>query len=56
MSYMKKIRILSLVLFSIALSGCGEDIKTVDWWRNHPEEAISKVEECKKSGDVRLAP
>ncbi|HCO3811209.1 TPA: EexN family lipoprotein, partial [Escherichia coli] len=29
-----------------------EDIKTVDWWRNHPEEAISKVEECKKSGDV----
>ena len=48
MSYMKKTRILSLVLFSIALSGCGEDIKTVDWWRNHPEEAISKVEECKK--------
>lgn len=52
MSYMKKTRILSLVLFSIALSGCGEEIKTVDWWRNHPEEAISKVEECKKSGDV----
>lgn len=45
MSYMKKTRILSLVLFSIALSGCGEEIKTVDWWRNHPEEAISKVEE-----------
>ena len=52
MSYMKKTRLLSLVLFSIALSGCGEDIKTVDWWRNHPEEAISKVQECKKSGDV----
>ena len=32
------------------VSGCGlRDIKTVDWWRNHPEEAISKVEECKRS-------
>ncbi|EAW6668727.1 acetyltransferase, partial [Salmonella enterica] len=30
MSYIKKVKILSLVLFSIALSGCGEEIKTVD--------------------------
>ncbi|WP_180326903.1 EexN family lipoprotein [Escherichia coli] len=51
MSYMKKTRILSLVLFSIALSGCGEDIKTVDWWRNHPKEATEKYKECKKSGE-----
>ncbi|HAX2124087.1 TPA: EexN family lipoprotein [Escherichia coli] len=50
MSYMKKTRILSLVLFSIALSGCSEEIKSVDWWGQHLTEAKQKQVECEKSG------
>ncbi|MBN6453891.1 EexN family lipoprotein [Escherichia coli] len=46
---MKKYLLFALPFF---LVGCGEEVKSVDWWRNHPAEASSKVDECKKSGEV----
>lgn len=39
-----------IVTFVFLLSGCGEETKSVDWWRNNPDEAIKKVQECKSSG------
>ncbi len=39
--------VITLVLL---LSGCGEETKSVDWWRNHPEDAMKKADECKASG------
>lgn len=39
-----------LVVVVLLLSGCGEETKSVDWWRNHPEDAMQKADECKKSG------
>jgi hypothetical protein len=32
------------------LAGC-EDVKSVDWWQSHPDEANKKVSECKKASD-----
>ncbi|EAR1644316.1 TPA: EexN family lipoprotein [Citrobacter freundii] len=39
-----------LVVVVLLLSGCGEETKSVDWWRNHPEDAMKQADECKKSG------
>ncbi|EAO8023241.1 acetyltransferase [Salmonella enterica] len=39
-----------LVVVALLLSGCGEETKSVDWWRNHPEDAMKKADECKNSG------
>lgn len=36
--------------FVFLLSGCGEETKSIDWWRNNPTEAIQKIQECKSSG------
>ncbi len=44
---MMKYVVITLVLL---LSGCGEETKSVDWWRNHPEDAMKKADECKASG------
>ena len=47
-------RKLSLILvatgMTFLLAGC-EDVKSVDWWQSHPDEAGKKVSECKQSGD-----
>lgn len=44
---------LRIVMFAslLVLSGCGEDTKSVEWWRNNPDEAIKKAQDCKTSGD-----
>ncbi|UDJ88652.1 EexN family lipoprotein (plasmid) [Erwinia amylovora] len=42
--------ILIVTGFTFLLAGC-EDVKSVDWWQSHPDEADQKVSECKKSGD-----
>lgn len=40
-----------MVLVSLfALSGCGEETKSVDWWGEHSSEAQAKKVECDKSG------
>lgn len=39
-----------LLVLAFLLSGC-EDVKSVDWWKTHPDDAQKKVAECNKSGD-----
>lgn len=39
----------SVLIATLLLAGCS-DTKSVDWWRNHPQEAAKKVNECKQSG------
>ncbi len=44
---MKKV-ILSAVLAAMVLSftGCGEDVKTVEYYKEHPDERDAKISEC----------
>ncbi|EAB3660507.1 acetyltransferase [Salmonella enterica] len=44
---MRKFIILSTFLM---LSGCGEDVKSVDWWGEHIAEAENKKIDCDKTG------
>ncbi|EHH3086471.1 TPA: EexN family lipoprotein [Salmonella enterica] len=46
---MKNIFILSGLISVFLLTGC-EETKSVDWWKDHHEEAIKKEAECKKTG------
>ncbi|ECZ6618590.1 EexN family lipoprotein [Salmonella enterica] len=46
---MKKIIYLTGLCSVFLLAGC-EEIKSVDWWTEHHDEAIKKEAECKKSG------
>lgn len=40
-----------LIISSILISGCGEEeVKSKQWWIEHPEETVNKYLECKKSG------
>ncbi|WP_340617408.1 EexN family lipoprotein [Xenorhabdus entomophaga] len=39
-----------IVAAALLLSACDEETKSVDWWRNHPDEAIKQSQECKTSG------
>lgn len=47
---MKYIVLVFLASLSFILTGCNEDTKSVDWWTNHPKEAVDKYKECKKTG------
>jgi len=43
---------LILSVFAVVLSGCGqEEVKSADWWRDHPKEATEKYIACKASGE-----
>ncbi|EOI3591736.1 EexN family lipoprotein [Proteus mirabilis] len=46
---MNKIILIALVPV-LFLLGCSEDVKSRDWWESHPDEAKTKVAECKESG------
>ena len=46
---MKKSIVLIAVGVSLFLTGC-EETKSVDWWKDHHEEALKKETECKKTG------
>ena len=46
---MKKYGIVAALGLTFFLAGC-EEVKSVDWWQDHPDEATKKVAECKKSG------
>lgn len=49
---MKKISLALVVVVSSLISGCGEeDVKSKQWWIDHPEDSVKKYLECKKSGD-----
>ncbi|AUU37411.1 TPA: EexN family lipoprotein [Proteus mirabilis] len=33
------------------LSACGEEVKSVQWWQEHADEAQKKVTECSSNGN-----
>ncbi|HFX8878565.1 TPA: EexN family lipoprotein [Salmonella enterica] len=47
---MRNSKIVFLFSMVFLVVGCKEEIKSVDWWTNHPKEAVDKYKECKKSG------
>ncbi|EAW8461787.1 TPA: EexN family lipoprotein [Escherichia coli] len=48
---MKKIMAMTgFALALMALTGCGEETKSVDWWVAHPKEATEKYVDCQKTG------
>ncbi|MBW4786787.1 EexN family lipoprotein [Escherichia coli] len=48
---MKSIATAGLVIISVfSLSGCFEETKSVDWWKEHHDESLKKEIECKKTG------
>lgn len=49
---MKKYGVVAALGLTFFLAGC-EEVKSVDWWQSHVDEATKKVAECKKSGSER---
>lgn len=47
---MKKLMFIVAMLATSFLTGCSEEVKSRDWWESHPDEAKTKVAECKESG------
>ncbi|EBT1698552.1 hypothetical protein CIH92_25725 [Salmonella enterica] len=47
---MRNSKIVFLFSMVFLVAGCKEETKSVDWWTNHPKEAVDKYKECKKSG------
>ncbi|HHS6700340.1 TPA: EexN family lipoprotein [Campylobacter jejuni] len=46
---MKKIfRLIVSISTLIIFAGCGDEVKTLEYYKNHLEEAKQKVEMCKK--------
>ena len=52
---MKANSVMMTLAFSLVLgtlTGCGtEEVKSVDWWKDHPKEATDKYVACKASGE-----
>lgn len=52
---MKANSIMMTLAFSLVLgtlTGCGtEEVKSVDWWKEHAPEATEKYLSCKESGE-----
>ncbi|WP_117095325.1 EexN family lipoprotein, partial [Klebsiella pneumoniae] len=46
---MKKYGLVAALGLTFFLTGC-EEVKSVDWWQSHVDDATKKVAECKKSG------
>lgn len=40
-----------MVIFALFLTACSEEIKSHQWWTEHPKEATEKYLECKKTGN-----
>ena len=40
-----------VILVAGLLSGCEEEVKSVDWWKEHPAELKEKIFECKETGE-----
>lgn len=43
--------ILLSALSILFLSACSEDVKSVQWWQEHAEEAQKQVDECSANGN-----
>jgi hypothetical protein len=46
---LKKYGLVAALGLTFFLTGC-EEVKSVDWWQSHVDDARKKVAECKKSG------
>lgn len=48
-------RLLSLSFLSllfVVISGCKEEVKTTQWYRDHPDELKAVYEKCQKTGNA----
>lgn len=41
-----------LSLLFVVISGCKEEAKTAQWYRDHPDELKAVYEKCQKTGDA----
>lgn len=48
---MKKAMAVFGVLGIVFLSGCSEEVKTVEWYKDHPKELAAMFADCKKTGN-----
>lgn len=48
---MKNIKICAVLLVSLLLAACGQEVRTVEWFNAHPDEAEKTYSECISSND-----
>ncbi|ENU0860853.1 EexN family lipoprotein [Citrobacter amalonaticus] len=49
---MNKIIVILTLSFIAMISGCDEEAKTTQWYRDHPDELNTVYEKCQKTGDA----
>lgn len=48
---MKYLKIYSVFLGCLLLTACGQEVRTVEWFNAHPDEADKTYSECVSSND-----
>lgn len=49
---MNKIIVILTLPFIVLISGCDEEAKTTQWYRDHPDELKVFYEKCQKTGSA----
>ncbi|KLV49901.1 MULTISPECIES: EexN family lipoprotein [Citrobacter] len=49
---MNKIIVILTLPFIVLISGCDEEAKTTQWYRDHPDELKVVYEKCQKTGSA----
>lgn len=49
---MNKIIVIFTLPFIVLISGCDEEAKTTQWYRDHPDELKVVYEKCQKTGSA----
>ncbi|EJU29000.1 TPA: EexN family lipoprotein [Klebsiella michiganensis] len=49
---MNKIIVILTLSFIAMISGCDEETKTTQWYRDHPDELKAVYEKCQKNGSA----
>ena len=49
---MNKIIVILTLTFIAMISGCDEEAKTTQWYRDHPDELKAVYEKCQKIGSA----
>ena len=49
---MNKIIVILTLSFITIISGCDEEAKTTQWYRDHPDELKTVYEKCQKTGSA----
>jgi hypothetical protein len=48
---------LIIIALALGMSACGEEVKTVDWYKANPEARVKKLIECKNNpGELAKTP